>query len=402
MHLAILNWRDPWQQAAGGAEAFAYEVARGFVDRGDTVDFLTSREPGQRRHEIRDGIRWVRSGGRWSVYPAVLARLIKARLSGHAYDFVIDCQNGIPFFSPLAVSRRRTGVAIVVHHVHHAQFATHFSPPVAAVGRWLEGPAARRVYRRCPAVAVSESTASAMRDRLRWRGPIEVIHNGVSVTREGFQALSLPPASALALPLTLPPALPLAPPAAVRLVAVGRLVRHKRLDRVVRLVDDLAGTWPGVEVHLVGRGPDERRIRAVVAGLRHADRVHLHGHLPAAAKDRLLETAWLHLSASQGEGWGLSVLEAAALGVPTVAYDVEGLRDAIRDGVTGWLVSAGAPLAETVSGILKEWGSDPERAAGVKAACVAWAGGFDWERTRSAMVRLAVRNSRTPGTRTIE
>lgn len=394
MHLAILNWRDPWQQAAGGAETFAYEAARGFAERGDTVDFLTSREPGQPRRETRDGIRWLRRGGRWSVYPAVLAHLIRARLSGHAYDFVIDCQNGIPFFSPLAVSRRRTGVAIVVHHVHDAQFATHFNRPMAAAGRWLEGPAARRVYRHSPAVAVSQSTAAAMRDRLRWSGPIEVVHNGVTVAREGFQALSLPPA------LTLGKA-PEAPPA-VRLVAVGRLVRHKRLERVARLVDEVIETWPGIEVHVVGRGPDERRLREAVAGLEHADRVHLHGHLPEAAKNRLLETARLHLSASQGEGWGLSVLEAAALGVPTVAYDVDGLRDAIRDGVTGWLVANGATLAETVSGALKEMDADPERAAGVRAACVAWAGEFDWAQTRSAMVRLAVRNSRRPGTRTIE
>ena len=49
----------------------------------------------------------------------------------------------------------------------------------------------------------------------------------------------------------------------------------------------------------------------------------------------------LHLNTSQGEGWGLCVLEAAALGVPTVAYDVEGLRDAVRDGETGWLVRDG-------------------------------------------------------------
>ena len=40
----------------------------------------------------------------------------------------------------------------------------------------------------------------------------------------------------------------------------------------------------------------------------------------------------LHLNTSQGEGWGLCVLEAAALGVPTVAFDVDGLRDAVRDG----------------------------------------------------------------------
>ena len=385
MHLAILNWRDPWQQSAGGAETFAHEVARGFIARGDTVDFLTSREPGQPRREQRDGIRWLRRGGRWSVYPGALAHLLRARLSGHTHDLVIDCQNGIPFFAPLVLSRRRTGVLIVVHHVHDEQFGTHFSRSAAALGRWLEGPAARWVYRRCTAVAVSESTIAAMRTRLRWTGPIELVHNGVT---ESTLVLT---------PVCTPVVAPVP-----RLVAVGRLVRHKRLDHVAELADDLAETWPGIEVHIVGRGPDEARIRDTVSRMRHPDRVHLHGHLPAQAKDDLLRTAWLHLSASQGEGWGLSVLEAAALGVPTVAYNVDGLRDAIRDGITGWLVAPGDTLADTVSGVLKELDSDPARASEVKGACVAWAAEFDWESTRNAMAQLAVRNSRTPGTPTIE
>jgi glycosyltransferase involved in cell wall biosynthesis len=396
VHVAILNWRDPWQQSAGGAETFAHEVARGFAARGDTVDFLTSREPGQSRREQRDGIRWLRRGGRWSVYPGALARLLRARLSGHAYDVVIDCQNGIPFFSPLVLSRRRTGVLIVVHHVHDEQFGTHFSRPAAAFGRWLEGPAARWVYRRCTAVAVSGSTIAAMRTRLRWTGPIELVHNGVA--RQGLECPGLRPGSPSVVAPVLTPVVAPVP----RLVAVGRLVRHKRLDHVAELADDLAETWPGIEVHIVGRGPDEARIRDTVSRMRHPDRVYLHGHLPADAKDHLLRTAWLHLSASQGEGWGLSVLEAAALGVPTVAYDVDGLRDAIRDGITGWLVASGDTLADTVSGVLKELDSDPARASEVRGACVAWAAEFDWESTRSAMAQLAVKNSRSPGTPTIE
>ena len=56
----------------------------------------------------------------------------------------------------------------------------------------------------------------------------------------------------------------------------------------------------------------------------------------------------LHLNTSQGEGWGLCVLEAAALGVPTVAYDVDGLRESVRDGETGWLVRDGEQLADVV------------------------------------------------------
>ena len=198
-----------------------------------------------------------------------------------------------PFFAPLVLSRHRTGVLIVVHHVHDEQFGTHFSRPAAALGRWLEGPAARWVYRRCTAVAVSESTIAAMRTRLRWTGPIELVHNGV--TRQGSD---FPGPRLVVAPVLTPVVAPVP-----RLVAVGRLVRHKRLDHVAKLADDLAETWPGIEVHIIGRGPDEARIRDTVSRMRHPDRVHLHGYLPAEAKDHLLRAGWLHLSASQGEGW---------------------------------------------------------------------------------------------------
>jgi glycosyltransferase involved in cell wall biosynthesis len=83
------------------------------------------------------------------------------------------------------------------------------------------------------------------------------------------------------------------------------------------------------------------------------------------------------------------VLEAAALGVPTVAYDVEGLRDAVRDGATGWLVRDGEPIEDVVERALKELG-DPARRAAVAAACRDWAAQFRWE-TSTARMALLIR-----------
>ena len=71
--------------------------------------------------------------------------------------------------------------------------------------------------------------------------------------------------------------------------------------------------------------------------------------------------------------------EAAALGVPTIAYDVDGLRDAVRDGVTGWL-AADDELADVTGRALKEL-ADPGRRAEVTRACRQWAAGFAWSRT---------------------
>ena len=61
-----------------------------------------------------------------------------------------------------------------------------------------------------------------------------------------------------------------------------------------------------------------------------AGTVRMRGFVPDGCKRAIVANSVLHLNTSHGEGWGLCVLEAAALGVPTVAYDVDGLRDAVR------------------------------------------------------------------------
>ncbi|MCO6005979.1 glycosyltransferase family 4 protein [Actinoallomurus purpureus] len=354
--LAVVNWRDPWHPAAGGAERYAWEMAQWFTARGTRVRFVTARAPGQARRERVDGVEVVRLGGRFSIYPLVLAWMLIHR---RAFDAVLDCQNGIPFFTPW-VMPRGVPVLCVVHHVHDEQFGVHFPAWPARIGRFLEGPVARRAYRRHACVAVSPSTVTAMRERLAWTGPVYVVPNGV----------------------TLAGAVSEREEGAPELVCVSRLVPHKRVDRLLDVAERLR-----VRLHVIGRGPEGERLRALVAARGLDDLVVLHGHLPEEDKVALVARARLHLSASQGEGWGLSVAEAAALGVPTVAYDVDGLRDAVIDGVTGWLAPEGDDLTDVVERALKEL-TGPERRRETAAACRSWAAEFAWAHSAERMAAL--------------
>jgi hypothetical protein len=81
------------------------------------------------------------------------------------------------------------------------------------------------------------------------------------------------------------------------------------------------------------------------------------------------------------------VLEAAALGIPTVAYDVEGLCDSVLDGRTGWLAREGEELADVVERAAREL-ADPVRRSEVAAACRTWAGQLSWERSTARMAAL--------------
>jgi len=367
LRIVIANWRDPWHPEAGGAERYAWQMARALTSRGATVRFLTARGDGQDRVECRDGIEIIRRGGRFTLYPRALGWLL-----GHRWwaDAVLDCQNGIPFFTPLVLPHR-TPVLCVMHHVHTTQFGVHFPPWLARIGRLLEGPAARLAYRGTGCVAVSPSTIAAMRARLHWPGPVYLIPNGAPVPVAGEEPRPVTPADGEQRP---------------RLAWIGRLVAHKRADLLLPVAAR------GFTIDVVGRGPGAAALAAAVTAAEpvadgRAGPIHQHGYLPEAAKNALLAQAVLHLSTSQGEGWGLCVLEAAALGVPTVAYDVEGLRDSVIDGQTGWLVRDGEELADVVERAVSEL-ADPVRRAEVAAACRAWAGQLSWERATARMATL--------------
>jgi glycosyltransferase involved in cell wall biosynthesis len=359
--VVLLNWRDAEHPQAGGAEVYCHSVAEHLVRAGARVTLVTARAPGQKRRETRRGVRIVRGGGRFGVYAFVLAWLTRHR---DGIDAVLDFQNGIPFFSPTVI-RAPTPVIYILHHVHQAQFEMHFPRPVAAFGRILEGPVSRRVYSGHPLVAVSPSTREEAHGLLGFRGTIHVVPNGVDV------ALRVQRRRRTATPT---------------IVCVGRLEPQKRLELLLEAVAECS-TRSEVRLALVGSGSEQERLQARAAELGVADRVDFHGHLTADARDALLDGAWLTVNSSAREGWGLSVLEANARGVPALAYRVPGLRDAVNDGVTGWLIDRTEPLAPALARTL-ELLAQPDVADRYAAAAIRWAASFSWERTSDQLTLM--------------
>ena len=165
----VLNWRDIRHPQAGGAEQYMHQIARRWVAAGAHVTWFTARAPGQAAARGRStGSAIVRSGGELSLYPRAAARMVRSRAD---VDVVVDCQNGIPFFSPLFAGAD-VPIVQVVHHVHQDQFDMRFPRPIAAVGRFLEGTAHASGVRTAggrgglalhPAGAAAPAAASAAR-----------------------------------------------------------------------------------------------------------------------------------------------------------------------------------------------------------------------------------------------
>jgi glycosyltransferase involved in cell wall biosynthesis len=221
---------------------------------------------------------------------------------------------------------------------------------------------------------VSSSTAREMVERLGWREHIHILHNGNAMRlRRGVD--EVPPHD--------------------RVAVLGRLAPHKRVEEVVRAVDELRSARPAIHLDIIGRGPDLDVLKALVQSLRLEEHVAVHGYLEDDAKRRLLASNRLHVSASDVEGWGQVVIEAAALGIPTVARDVPGMRDSVHHDVTGWLLDEppgdqpplATRLASGIDAALARL-DDEDRRREIGVACEQWAAGFSWPVMHEGAVSL--------------
>lgn len=128
------------------------------------------------------------------------------------------------------------------------------------------------------------------------------------------------------------------------LVTIARLVPHKGQDTAIRALARLRARHPSLRYLVVGRGPDEARLRALAAELGVGDAVTFAGALPddEVAEAYATATVYLGLSRREGEyeveGFGISLVEAAASGAPSVAGRAGGVPSAVVEGKTGVLV----------------------------------------------------------------
>ncbi len=356
LRVLLLSWRDSRHPEGGGAEVFLERIASGLRSRGHEVTIRCAAYRGALREEVVDGVRFVRRGGRFSVYPRAAFGLLRRR---RGYDVVVDVQNGVPFWAPLFT---RAKIVNLTHHVHREQWGVIFGPLAARFGWWLESRLAPRVYRRCRYVTVSRAT----RDDLVGLGvraaSIGVVYNGHDVVADDDLV-------------------PLPRSAHPTLVVLGRLVPHKRVDLAIQALVALRPAVPDLRLVVVGHGYWEPYLRGLAARLGVSDAVAFTGYVDEPTKHRLLAGAWLHVLPSVKEGWGLAVIEAAAHRIPTVAFrSAGGPVESVLDGETGLLVDDAEGMTEALRLLLTD--GDLRRELGDRAR--RYADGFTWAGTVTA------------------
>ncbi|HET7598751.1 MAG TPA: glycosyltransferase family 4 protein [Gemmatimonadales bacterium] len=216
------------------------------------------------------------------------------------------------------------------------RLSPHRSPVLRAVVTW----AMRRSDR---VVAQSTNTRDNAYKYYGYRGPIEIVPLGI-------RQPPCEPASRAELGL---------PESAFLAVTVGRLVRRKAIDVLLRAL-----TLPGCEeVHLavVGAGPEQEMLARLAGEWGVAQRVRFLGFVPESRKWQILRASDAYVSSTMHEGFGLVYLEAMTAGLPVVTPNHGGQVDFLRDGETGHLVPPGD--AEALAGAIGRLRADPAGAA---------------------------------------
>ena len=281
------------------------------VASGDTVEWFTAMFEGAEREADLDGIHIVRGGRQWSVHLAAVRRY--RRHLHDSFDVVIDEVNTIPFFTPLW--------ADIPHLLLIFQLAREVwwyeSPfPVSAVGYAAE-PLYLRAYRHTPSLTISASTEADLR-RLGFVSPIKVLPIGLE-------------------PMLVPSVRKEANPT---FLYVGRMAPSKRVHEIIEAFRRYQAADPKARLWLIGDGPHSylAALHSLVRRLGLDEMVQFLGRVPSDEKHKRMARAHVLLMASVREGWGLSIAEANMCGTPAVVYDIPGLRDAVRNGETGFVV----------------------------------------------------------------
>lgn len=311
--IVFLIWRDTSHPEGGGSEVYVEHTARWLADQGKQVTIVCAAHQRSPADETRQGIRFRRRGGRLSVYLHALWYLLTPE--GRRADIVVDVQNGLPFWSPLI---RRRPIVALVHHVHRKQWQVIYPGWRGHLGWWLESSVAPRVYRRRNYVTVSAASAHDLTALGVSRERITIVHNGLDRPR--------PKAS-------------MTRSAAPTMCCLGRLVPHKQLEHAIEAVARLRDGISGLSLDIIGEGWWADRLKEAAELHAVEDIVTFHGYVEHDERDALLAGSWIHLVPSLKEGWGIAIMEAASVGVPSIAYSsAGGVCESIVDGVTGALV----------------------------------------------------------------
>lgn len=360
MRILALNWRDPHNPEAGGAEIHLHEILKRAVAAGHEVIHVSHAIQWLPEKEVIDGVQIHRHGD-WYSYNFTLKKYCQS-LDLDSFDLIIEDICKVPVFSP---KWSKTPVLAIVPHLFGTTAYREVSFFKALYVNMLEA-LIPKVYTKSNFVAISDSTKHDLVRRGIPANQISVIPCGIDTN---FYKQD--------------PSIPIEPHS---LLFVGRLKKYKGVQHLLKAMKILQGKNIHTKLTVIGEGDYSHSLKLLVGKLQLQDDVSFEGFISQEDKLRFLQKAYIAVFPSAKEGWGLTVIEANCCGTPVVASDSDGLRDSVQNGKTGILVKHEDSNALALA--LEQILTNPEQREQFSKNALVWAKTFNWDLTGERMLKV--------------
>jgi len=355
LKILAINWQDISNPQAGGAEVHLTEILTRLVQKGHSVTLLCSGYEGAAKAEEIDGIRIIRSGGRYT-FNWVLPFKLKKLLRKEKFNIVLEDINKIPFFTPLF---HKLPVLVIIPHLFSDSVFKEINFLLGLYIYLSEKPVPK-VYKGFKFMVISESTKKDLVSKNIPAHDISVVECGIDHNLYQHD-----------------PELPKFETPTI--IYLGRIKKYKSVDDLIKAMPKVLHNIPEAELLIVGDGDYKPVLEKLVQDLKLEQKVRFTGFVSKEQKVKLLQKSWVSVYPSLKEGWGLTNIEANACGTPVIASDVPGLRDSVLPGKSGLLFEYGniQNLASALIQIL----SDQNLRNKLIQGGLEWAKKFSWEKT---------------------
>jgi glycosyltransferase involved in cell wall biosynthesis len=315
--IVLIAWKCIKNPRAGGAEVVHQEISRRLVKDGYKVIHLVPGFKGASEYEEIDGIHVYRAGkSLLSFYKLVFIYIQKFK---NSTDILVDVFNCFGSFSSF-FARKSTKRLMFIHHIQaeiwHHQAMFPFVKPFNLVGKFIENLQLRiySLFLKGQVVTVSDSTKNELTSYGFKADNIDVIKAGSDI--EHVEKVNF----ADKYPV-------------FTVLFVGRLEGMKRPMDAVMAFKLFADKNPESQMIIIGSGDQKEEIEKYIKD-RGIKNIYFKGRVSQKDKKEIMKKSHVILATSVKEGWGLIVTEANSQGTPAVTYNVGGLIDSNKKGVT--------------------------------------------------------------------
>lgn len=359
MKILIINWRSISDPLKGGAEVVTFEHAKRWVGKHKAdVIWICAKYDKNLNHEEIEGIKFKYIGNelkRDSVLNLIISfpyffylvyKNYKNEYQGKI-DVVIDQIHGIPFLTPLYVKER---VVLFIHEVAGEIWNKMFPFPINIIGNFLEKQLLK-FYKKTKIITGSNSTKKDLLELGFNQDKIKIIEHGINLKPlekevKKFEEFTI--------------------------IFLNRMVKMKGPERAMEIFKKVKKEISNAKLIMIGKGEKDylEELKTLSKDLKITKDVSFLGFVTEEEKIKNLQKSHVLINTSFKEGWGLVNIEANSQGTPVVSFDVEGCRDSIKHGISGYISKDENEFVKNIFSIQKN---------NLRDSSIEYSKKFDWE-----------------------